>query len=79
MLPASSGFKDHASRRGTRRQVNIQDPPFNPGAHPCRREVDLTHGFFELLGGELGTRIEGDCDQLPVQVFLGCGNAFQAL
>jgi hypothetical protein len=79
MLPASGGFENEPARWGAGRRGIIQDPPFDPRAHPGRREVDLAHGFLELAGVELGTGIEGDRDQLPVDVFLGCVNAFQAL
>jgi len=79
VLSASGGFENEPARWGAGRRSIIQDPPFNPRAHPRRCEVDRAHGFFELPGVELGTGIEGDRDQLPVDVFLGRVNAFQAL
>ena len=78
-LPGPRGLEYKRVRWRSCRRILVEYPAFDPGAHAGRCEVDLTHGLFELFRIELDTGVERNGDDLSVDVFLGCGNAFQTL
>ena len=51
----------------------------DPGADAGRSEIDAFYRVPEFPGIKTGVFVEGDRDELTIEVFFGCGNALQAL